>query len=141
MKPSIILTLLFTSAVFLSACNSGGSSAQYLKAGTYTATMSNYSGTGRLPQTCDASGITPISPVTITTSGVECAGGECSPTPINLNNNPCFSAVSTEDGGDITYSNCAVSASNVFTTITKLTYMENGQTVGTCSFTYTLTPQ
>jgi len=147
MKNTCIFTLL-SLAVFLVSCNSGGnanseSSPKYLTPGTYTAMMSNYSSTGTQPTECNSEGISPINPVVITESGVECAGGQCSSTPINLNSNPCFSesGETFEVNGIDTYNNCAVSANNIFTTTETISYIESNTTIGTCSFTYTLTPQ
>ncbi|MBP9768422.1 MAG: hypothetical protein QG673_1526 [Pseudomonadota bacterium] len=147
MKSTFMLSLL-CSAIFLVACNSGSgtsssSTPKYLAPGNYTATASNFSSTGNPPIECDSEGFIPISPVSITESGVECAGGQCEQSPINLNNNPCFSTSQLQDGivASQTYNNCAVSASNVFTTTETISFVGNNTTIGTCSFTYTLTPQ
>lgn len=148
MKNRFILSLL-SSAVLLVSCNSGGSSSsspspQYLTAGFYTAAISNYSLSGTLPDelTCDSNSFAPSNPVVINAAGIECTGdGQCSPTPINLNNNPCFS--NSQSNGGITavqaYNNCAVS-NNVFTTIQTVSFSQNNATLGSCSFTYMLTP-
>ena len=142
MKNRFIL-LLFSTAI-LASCNSGGSSSsspapQYLTAGFYTAAISNYSLSGTLPDgvTCDSSTFSPSNPIVINAAGVECdANGQCSPTPINLNNNPCFSNSQSND--DVTgvqaYNNCAVS-NNIFTTTQTISFSQNNITLGICSFT------
>lgn len=147
MKNRFILSLL-SSAALLASCNSGGSGSspapQYLTAGFYTAAISNYNLIGTLPdgETCDSNSFAPSNPIVINAAGIECdANGQCSPTPINLNNNPCFSDSQSNDGvtGVQAYNNCAES-NNIFTTTQTISFSQNDTTLGICSFTYTLTP-
>lgn len=150
MKSNLLLvSLLAVAASVIYGCNSGSSSssspaAVYIPAGTYTSTLSNMVPVGST-SAADCTQLESSNVVTVNSSGEVCdSSGDCSPA-VNVSANPCYTNTIQTTYGNITvsatatYSNCALSSANVFTSALSLSVSGAGQSLS-CTGTATMTP-